>query len=717
MTNTGEKTVNGWSEKVTNSVKTFGNRMVQAVQSYSLDRLVWCLVTIGFCWSEVQNYHRYIFWQQMYLMAALGVFYCIKLGCFSKYKRIMCLGITWFGISLTLHLVEINFFADYYYLNVPIGVLATVLLNFVALVIWNIIQKRRFYGQIGPAVILMLMFLMMQTSIYDYKRFYFYILLGLIPFVLMKKGIRTRSCVLNGILDGLCIGFFIVQGYAWIHRPYNYSKIRYTGISNACTEMSRIYLVYFATWMIRYVQNARKKINIWNGISRVFCWFMAVFVLALEYLTGSRSAVLAIILMTVIATAVRHMDLQKKRWENLIGLLLWPINCACIGILSLALFPTAYASVRYLPAYFNAPDYVDAVGYRLQSKPIEEWGENFQWNFEYDEYAIKQDDDVEHPLYASFAESVTYNLGRIIPGVEEYLEEAFSNQLLEAKLNRIEYYLEQEIYTQIEYGWDKEYYISLYVPEELEQDDTEISEENAEDIQNTMQDDDFEEPENAIVRIYKTVMEKILSACIVKTDVETLSENTFVQLFEKIIDEYFSGLLVSSDAEEMDALWTTEESEEVVGERGDSPEYPWYTEEEYPGNGMELRNAIHEYAISKLNNEGHAAGSFNMWVTSENVQPHAHNIFLIMGYDFGIPTMILMILLFISVAGVSLYNVIRFGKIEYLFPLLLVAAMTMFGWFESGFNYKSMEFCWICLCSVFTDVIRVKKKTDKTEMP
>lgn len=715
MTNTGEKTVNGWSEKVTNSVKTFGNRMVQAVQSYSLDRLVWCLVTIGFCWSEVQNYHRYIFWQQMYLMVALGVFYCIKLGCFSKYKRLMCAGITGVGIWLTFHLIEINFFVDYYYLNVPIGVLATVLLNFIALVIWDMIQQRHFCDQIGPAVILILMFLVMQTSVYDYDRFYFYILLGLIPFILMKKGIRTRSCVLNGILDGVCIGFFIVQGYAWMHRPYNYSAIRYTGISNACTEMSRIYLVYFAAWMIRYVQNARKKINIWNGIGRVFCWFMAAFVLALEYLTGSRSAVLAIILMTVIATAVRHMDLQKKKRENLIGLVLWPVNCVCIGVLSLALFPTAYASVRYLPAYFNEPDYVDSIGYRLHSKPIEKWGENFQWNFEYDEYAVKVDDTVDNPKYTSFIEAASYNLGRIIPGAEEYLESVFAEELFEIKMERVKYYCTEGIYAEWRYDYYKQYYTSLYAPEELEQDDSKISQ-TIENVQNTLE-DEFAESNQSVVRIYKTVMEKILSACIVKTDVETLSENTFVQLFEKIIDEYFSGLLVSSDAEEMDALWTTEESEEVVGKRGDSPEYPWYTEEEYPGNGMELRNAIHEYAISKLNNEGHVAGSFNMWVTSENVQPHAHNIFLIIGYDFGIPTMILMILLFISVAGVSLYNVIRFGKIEYLFPLLLVAAMTMFGWFESGFNYMSMEFGWICLCSVFTDVIRVKKKTDKTEMP
>lgn len=685
--------MNEWSEKAINTLKTFGNRTVEMAQSYSLDRLVWCLVTIGFCWTEVQNYHRYIFLQQMYLMAALGIFYCIKLGCFSKYKRVMCACITGGGIWLTLHLVEINFFDTYYYLNVPIGVLATVLLNFAALLLWNMIQTHQYSIQIGPSIVLILMFIVMQTSIYDYKHFYFYILLGFLPLILMKKGIRTRSCVLNGVLDGLCIGFFIIQGYAWMHRPYNYSKIRYTGISNACTEMSRIYLVYFAAWIIRYVQNARKKINVWNGIGRVLCWIMAAFVLAMEYLTGSRSAVLAIILMTAIAMAVRHMYLQQKWWKNLLGLVIWPINCACIGIFSLALFPTAYASVRYLPAYFNAPDYVDAIGYRLHSKPIEEWGEDFHWDFEYDEYAIKQDDDIEHPLYASFAESATHNLGRIIPGVEEYLEKVFAEQLLETKLERIDYYYEVGIYTQSEYDHDQEYYTSRYTSKEK----------------------DTEQSDNSIVQMYQGIMEKILLDCVVNIDEDTLRDNMVVQALKNVLSKYFSGKFVSGDAADVDALFDIEDGANI-GERGDSSENPWFTYEEFPGNGMELRNAIHEYAISKLNNEGHTDGSFEMWVRPDMSQPHAHNIFLIMGYDFGIPTMILMILLFVSMAAVSLYNVIRFNKTEYLFPLLLVAAMTMFGWFESGFNYKSMVFGWICLSSIFTDVIRVKKKTDKKAM-
>lgn len=681
-----------WSVKVLDSVKGVGRKTLDKAQEYSLERLVWCLIAIGFCWTEVQNYHRYIFWQQMYLMAGLGLFYCIKLGCFSKYKRVMCAGISILGIGLTTYLVEINFFATYRYLNMPIGILATVLLNLVALVLWDVIQTRHISIAIGPSIALVLMIIAMQTSIYDYKRFYFYLLLGLLPFILMKKGTRTGSCVLNGMIDGLCIGFFIVQGYAWMHRPYNFSQIRYTGISNACTEMSLIYLVYFAAWIIRYVQNARKKPNVWNVVGRVFCWFMAAFVLALEYLTGSRSAVLAMMLMTIIATAIRHMYIQQKWWKNLIGFIMWPINCACIGVLSLALFPTAYASVRYLPAYFNEPDYVDSIGYRLHSRPIEKWGESFGWDFEYDEYAVKEGDTIDNPKYTSFAEATSSNLGRIIPGVENYLEDVLSEKLYQAKMERIEYYLEEEIYSKERHHLESVYYNDIYILEK-------------EEVQ-------YFETGSGIIATYKNIIGNLLNELILDTDDESLTQNTLVQFLNTVFEKCFSNVIVQSDAQESDEMLALEEVV-FVGERGDSAENPWYSDETYPGNGMALRNAIHQYAISKLNSEGHKVDSFEMWVTSDDVQPHAHNIFLIMGYDFGIPTMILMILLFVSLVVTALYNIIRFGKTEYLLPLLLIAALTMFGWFESGFDYKSMIFGWVCWCSVFTDVLRGEKKADK----
>lgn len=666
---------------VFDAIKGVGNKVLEKAQAYSLDRLVWCIATIALCWTEVQNYHRYIFWQQMWIMAGLGIFYCLKLGCLAKGKRIMCTVITAFGIWLTVQMVQTNFFVGYYYLNLPMGVLATVLMNFYALVIWKAVKERHFPVSIGPSLLLILWIVVKQSSVYDYRQFYLYMLIGLLPFMMMKKGIRTRSCVLNGILDGLCIGFFVIQGYAWMHRPYSYSFIRYTGIANATTSMSRIYLAYFAAWIIRYVQAARSKANFFNVVFRVFAWLMAAFVLAMVYMTGSRSAVLAIILMVVLAVGVRYIRHKEKWWKNIIKFVLWPINCACIGIVSLALVPVAYQSIRYLPAYFNEPDYVDAVGYRWLSKPVQEWGEPFGWNFEYDEFAVKRDEPVDSPRYPTFAETVNHNLGRIIPWAEVYLEDVLREELLESALERAEYYLEQEVYTQEQYETQVIYWNSAYGLK-ADEDGADVAE----------MEDSFWGSDNTVITTYKTMVEKLLSILVFRTDAEELYT-------EELLEE------VSKDTEIL-----------TIGGRGDSAEYPWFTDGEFPGYGMELRMAIHQYAVSKLNNEGHSAESFGMWVTSWDKQPHAHNIFLIEGYNFGIPSMILMALLFAVTAVVALYNAIRFGKAEYLLPVLLIAGITVFGWFETGFSYKTGIMAWVVLCVIFTDVIHVKKPKKVKEM-
>lgn len=657
---------------VFDAIKGVGNKVLEKAQAYSLDRLVWCIATIALCWTEVQNYHRYIFWQQMWIMAGLGIFYCLKLGYFAKGKRIMCTVITAFGVWLTVQMVQNNFFYNYYYLNLPMGVLATVLMNFYALVIWEAVKERRFPISLGPSLLLILWIVVKQSSVYDYRQFYLYMLIGLLPFMMMKKGIRTRSCVLNGILDGLCIGFFVIQGYAWMHRPYSYVFVRYMGIANSTTTMSRIYLAYFAAWIIRYVQAARSKANFFNVVFRVFAWLMAAFVLAMVYMTGSRSAVLAIILMVVLAVGVRYIRHKEKWWKNIIKFVLWPINCACIGIVSLALVPVAYQSIRYLPAYFNEPDYVDAVGYRWLSKPVQEWGEPYGWNFEYDEYAIKKNEAPDSPRYPTFAETVSHNLGRIIPWAEVYLEDMLGDELLESMLERAEYYLEQGIYTQEQYEAQVIYWNSVYGPKAEE------------DVAET--EDSFLDSDNAVITTYKTIVETLLSTLVLRTDAEEIVEDMAVP-----------------------------DVPQIIGDPGDSSENPLYSAENYPGNGMALRAAIHQYAISKLNNEGHADGSFGVWVTSDNKQPHAHNIFLIEGYNFGIPSMILMALLFAVTAVVALYNAIRFGKAEYLLPVLLIAGITVFGWFETGFSYKTGIMAWVVLCVIFTDVIHVKKPKKEKE--
>ena len=140
--------------KVEDRIKRFGSQIIEKAQSYTLERLVWCIAAIFMCWTQVQNYHEYIFGQQIYIMSAVGVFYCLKLGIFRKGKRLLCGVATACGIGLTIYLVKINFYASYYYLDMPIGIFITVLLNLYILVIYDAVKERRVPFELSPSMLL-----------------------------------------------------------------------------------------------------------------------------------------------------------------------------------------------------------------------------------------------------------------------------------------------------------------------------------------------------------------------------------------------------------------------------------------------------------------------------------------------------------------------------------------------------------------------------------
>ena len=131
--------------------------------------------------------------------------------------------------------------------------------------------------------------------------------------------------------------------------------------------------------------------------------------------------------------------------------------------------------------------------------------------------------------------------------------------------------------------------------------------------------------------------------------------------------------------------------------------------EKYIKNGVALRAAMREYTIGKLNVRGHAEGTFQMWAATLDRIPHAHNIFLIFGYDFGIPTMILMGLWYVTAILVCLYNIIKYHRTECLYLVLLAVGMIIFGWYETGFYYKTGVFTCMTLATVYTDVLHRKK--------
>ena len=47
--------------KVQDRIKRLGSQIIEKAQNYTLERLVWCIAAIFMCWTQVQNYHEYIY--------------------------------------------------------------------------------------------------------------------------------------------------------------------------------------------------------------------------------------------------------------------------------------------------------------------------------------------------------------------------------------------------------------------------------------------------------------------------------------------------------------------------------------------------------------------------------------------------------------------------------------------------------------------------------
>ena len=102
--------------------------------------------------------------------------------------------------------------------------------------------------------------------------------------------------------------------------------------------------------------------------------------------------------------------------KKVIALLRWLGNMAAIGCISLMLFSVAYASVRFLPALFDNPDYLDYNSDRKLSVIAKNLpGHEFDYNNEYNDLNIMQ-----------AGQTLSDITSRAMKGIEEVIKEAKS---------------------------------------------------------------------------------------------------------------------------------------------------------------------------------------------------------------------------------------------------------------------------------------------------
>lgn len=213
------------------------------------------------------------------------------------------------------------------------------------------------------------------------------------------------KALLNGLMDGIIVGFVLIQGAAFAFRPYD--LFRYHGFFTNPNMTALFYIVVYAVFVTKWCLSTQqcKKIleqSIWAVLSCAMFGFV--------FLTGSKAALAAMAVITIVFL-ISVVCLSKKKIVSFIK------YCLIIGVLAIASIPVTYVLVRYLPTVHLHPIYFEG---------------------EYSESKVLPGESWDSEKYISFSTFMHVNLGRFLWFIDFDEEESTAEMGANDKENNIE---------------------------------------------------------------------------------------------------------------------------------------------------------------------------------------------------------------------------------------------------------------------------------------
>ena len=201
--------------------------------------------------------------------------------------------------------------------------------------------------RVPQGIVFGLWFIMMVMCIASKEKslwpLWFLIMFG--AFYLAPLNNDDLSQIILSVVDGIILSFFLIQSYAFLHRPFDY-YVRYRGSYTNCNNNAMFYLMVFAAWLVKISYTKRKKER---RIKYYFVFFFASAMCSFIMLTLSRSAVLVAIVVAVVYWLVEELLVSR----NGIGSFL---KKGFLMVLTFMVsFPLVFACVRYLPGLRHHP--------------------------------------------------------------------------------------------------------------------------------------------------------------------------------------------------------------------------------------------------------------------------------------------------------------------------------------------------------------------------
>lgn len=152
---------------------------------------------------------------------------------------------------------------------------------------------------------------------------------------------EEKNELFQGMLDGIILGFFAIQGYCFVFRPYD--VVRYRGAFTNCNLNAMFYLIILAAVFAKIIYVTRTNGSKWT---KLYYWVGAGVLLSLEIMTIGRIGwITAFVLSIAFCVFLKRHQIAKRAWRNLLALMI------CVVIM----FPVTFSAVRYLPPVFHHP--------------------------------------------------------------------------------------------------------------------------------------------------------------------------------------------------------------------------------------------------------------------------------------------------------------------------------------------------------------------------
>ncbi len=199
-------------------------------------------------------------------------------------------------------------------------------------------------------------------------------------FFLTEYDAEDLRAMLRGLVNGVIAGFFVIQGFAFVFRPYD--EYRYPGAFANPNLNALFYIIVYAALLCKMLSSIRQDKHI--GIS-VLWFILAGAMFGFVTLCGSRTSYVAFAAVTVTFLICLY-GLYQKIIKTFIVI---PVALAIVAIISV---PIDWAAARYLPAVHLHPIY---------------------WEGEWSEDKIQPGDSRDSAKYIELGEMLKNNVGRI----------------------------------------------------------------------------------------------------------------------------------------------------------------------------------------------------------------------------------------------------------------------------------------------------------------